>query len=154
MKIVVLGAGGMVGSSLVKLCLDRGIEVIGVTRSEVDIRFLDQIRDCLDRTKPTHVINCAAYTDVDLAEEEKELAFAINAFGAENCAQASQERGVHLIHISTDYVFGSEDRCTPYVETDRCGPINVYGASKCEGERRVAAVHPHACIVRTSWVYS
>jgi dTDP-4-dehydrorhamnose reductase len=102
--------------------------------------------------RPTHVINCAAYTAVDRAEEEPEQAFAVNAEGAENVGRTALELGARLLHLSTDDVFGGYlDR--PFREDDPCRPIGVYGRSKREGEERLLDVFPRACIVRTSWIF-
>lgn len=151
-KILVIGNRGMVGSSLVRSAQKKGIEVVGVARPEVDVCSMDELRACVQAIQPTHIINCTAYTAVDAAEEKEPLAFAVNAGGAEHCARVAQEIGARFLHLSTDYVFSGES-IAPYVETDVCSPINVYGRSKWEGEKRVLAVNPSACIVRTSWVF-
>jgi dTDP-4-dehydrorhamnose reductase len=98
------------------------------------------------------MINCAAYTAVDLAEKEKERAFEVNALGPENLAKVAKERGFSLIHLSTNYIFDGK-RDLPYNENDRANPLGVYGASKWEGEKRVLDLYPSACVVRTSWLF-
>jgi dTDP-4-dehydrorhamnose reductase len=152
MKIWVTGADGMLGSALVQCCLKNGIDVIGTSRQEANVVQFDQLFSKAAQIKPTHIVNCAAYTDVDGAEKEPELAFAVNASGADNIARAARECSAHLIHISTDYVFNGMGT-QPYSEEDVCAPANQYGQSKWEGEKRVLAIFPQACIVRTSWLF-
>lgn len=147
MKVWVIGARGMLGSVLVKKS-----QGIGSSREEVDILDLEQLMGKAREIQPTLIVNCAAYTDVDRAEKEPEMAFAVNAVGAENVALAAKSCGAHLIHISTDYVFNGEGK-TPYREDDRCAPINQYGKSKREGEERVLQTLPEACVLRTSWLF-
>lgn len=148
-KIWVTGASGMLGSTLVDLL---GSEAIGTTRQEADVADREQMLSFARAIRPTHIINCAAYTDVDGAERESARAFAVNADGAANAAEAAKSVGAHLVHVSTDYVFpGSGTR--PFVEGDLCAPPNSYGVSKWEGEKRVLEISPEACIVRTSWLF-
>jgi dTDP-4-dehydrorhamnose reductase len=152
MKIWVTGADGMLGSTLMQCCRGKEIDAVGTARQEADIAQLDRIFTKAKQIQPTHIVNCAAYTDVDGAEKEPAAAFAVNAEGAANVARAAREYGAHLIHISTDYVFngtGSE----PYREDDLCAPSNQYGQSKWEGEKRVLKILPEACILRTSWLF-
>lgn len=144
MRLWVMGCEGMVGSALMTLCKKRGIDVVGTSHKEWDIT------QTIVAPKATHVINCAAYTDVDGAERDPQRAFAVNAEGAKNCALAAQ--GARFLHLSTDYVFSGE-ATTPYLEDAPCAPLNVYGRSKREGEILVLEAHPKACIVRTSWVF-
>ncbi len=142
----------MLGSSLLERCSAKGIQAVGTTRAEADVCNLDQLREKCLEIKPTHIVNCAAYTDVDGAEKDLNAAFAVNAEGAANVARIADEQGIRLVHISTDYVFagtGSE----PYREEDPCAPANVYGMSKWEGEKKVLEILPSACIVRTSWLF-
>ncbi|TIT02925.1 MAG: dTDP-4-dehydrorhamnose reductase, partial [Mesorhizobium sp.] len=107
----------------------------------------------LEATRPDVVVSAAAYTAVDQAEDEKDLAFAVNATGAGKVAEAAARLGVPVIHLSTDYVFdGAKDGA--YVETDATAPLGVYGASKLAGEEAVAAANPRHIILRTAWVYS
>lgn len=152
MKIWVIGAQGMLGSVLVQSCQRKGINVIGTSREEADILDYDRLSAKADKIKPTHMINCAAYTDVDGAEKEPDIAFAVNAEGAENAARAAKSCGAHLLHISTDYVFNGA-ASQPYCENDLCCPSNHYGKSKLEGERKVLQTMPESCILRTSWLF-
>lgn len=152
MKIWVLGGNGMVASACAKMCAERNLEVITDSRSLANVIDYNQLKQRAYIVQPTHIINCAAYTDVDQAEKNAELAFMVNAVGASFVAQVANLVDAHLTHISTDYVF-SGDRKTSYVEQDVPYPVNVYGASKLEGEKRVLDIHPNACILRTSWVF-
>lgn len=152
MKVWVTGAEGMLGSSLMQCCLEKGIDVVGTSRQEADVSQFDQLSSKACQIKPTHIVNCAAYTNVDGAEREPEIAFAVNTRGASNIAQIASECDARLIHISTDYVFNGMGT-QPYVEEDLCAPINQYGQSKWDGEKKVLEALPEACIVRTSWLF-
>ena len=142
----------MLGSVLLEHCRQSGIEAVGTSRLEADVCQLEQLERAAAEIYPTHIINCSAYTDVDGAEKNSQAAFAVNAEGASNVALAAKEFESRLIHISTDYVFGGNGS-QPYCEGDVCAPINVYGKSKWEGEKRVLEVLPNACILRTSWLF-
>jgi dTDP-4-dehydrorhamnose reductase len=152
MKVWVIGAGGMLGSAFLDLCHTRGIAVVGTAQREADICIIEQLREKAREICPTHIVNCAAYTNVDRAEAEPERAFAVNGEGAANVARVAKEWDLRLIHISTDYVFDGKGT-VPYREEAICAPCNVYGMSKWEGEKKVAQLLPHACIVRTSWLF-
>ncbi len=113
---------------------------------------IELMRGSILELKPALVINCAGYTAVDKAESEPDLALAVNAKGAEAVAMACREAGASLVHISTDYVFdGKAER--PYREDDPVAPVSAYGRSKLEGELRVLATHPMACVVRSAWLF-
>lgn len=142
----------MLGSALLDLCRKQGIEAIGTLRKEADVTDLFGLIEKSHIIQPTHIINCAAYTDVDGAEKNPELAFAVNAMGAGNIAQAARAVGARLIHISTDYVFNGKSSA-PYQEEDICDPTNTYGHSKRAGELKVLETLPSASIVRTSWLF-
>ncbi len=152
MKIWVTGAEGMLGSALMQHCLRRDLDAIGTSRRDADIASQDQLSAAASRIKPTHIINCAAYTDVDGAEKESAYAHTVNAQGAENIALVAKTCGARLIHISTDYVFNGTGS-HPYREDDLCAPANQYGKSKWEGEKKVLTAFPEACILRTSWLF-
>jgi dTDP-4-dehydrorhamnose reductase len=149
MKIWVTGADGMLGSALMQCCLREGIDATGTSRREADVTQSSQISAKALEIRPTHIVNCAAYTDVDGAEKEPDAAFAVNAEGAANVARVARERGARLIHISTDYVFNGTGSI-PYREGDLCAPRNQYGQSKWEGEKKVFEILPEAC---TSWLF-
>ena len=154
MKILVTGREGQVVQSLLEKAVQRpDLEVIALGRPELDLAKPDTVRSAIEAIKPDLVVSAAAYTAVDLAEDEQELAFAVNAIGAEAVAEAAKTCGVPIIHLSTDYVFAG-DADEPYTETDVTGPRSVYGSSKLEGERLVTQANPKYIILRTAWVYS
>ena len=145
---IVLGAGGQLGSALARL-LGAGS---GVERAEASVTDRDSIDHLLRRRRPEIVFNCAAYNAVDRAETERDLAFAVNAEGAANVATACVRSGSRLVHFSTNFVFdGLLER--PYVESDEPAPLNAYGSSKLEGERRVLDVLPAALVIRTAALF-
>ncbi len=152
MKIWILGAGGQLGRALIDRCEVLGIPFLASKREEVDITNLDLLKWKGEDSGCTHLINCAAYTDVDGAEKESRKAFSTNATGAENVAVAARENGMCLVHVSTDYVFDGEKN-DPYHEEDKPNPLGVYGKSKWEGEQRIFDQFSSACIVRTSWIF-
>lgn len=154
MKIVVTGREGQVVQSLLEKASQRpDLEVIALGRPKLDLTKPETLHSAIAALKPDLLVSAAAYTAVDLAEDERELAFAVNAIGAEAVAEAAKTCGVPVIHLSTDYVFAG-DADEPYVETDVTGPRSVYGSSKLEGERLVAQANPQHIILRTAWVYS
>jgi dTDP-4-dehydrorhamnose reductase len=150
-KVWILGAGGLLGKTVRDLCTERGIAHVATGR-EVDITSENDLSRFADTHYPTHVINCAAYTDVDRAEKEPERAFAVNAEGPALLAMLCAQRDMKLIHVSTDYVFDGK-KGEPYEEEDLCSPVNVYGKSKRKGEEAVLSALPTSCIVRTSWLF-
>jgi dTDP-4-dehydrorhamnose reductase len=155
MRIVVTGGPyGQVLESLLEVGPTRGHEVVPVGPPELDLAGdSNAIVDALTAARPQAIVSAAAYTAVDKAEGERDLAFAINARGAGAVAAAARELGVPIVHISTDYVFdGSKN--APYLEGDPTGPTSVYGASKLAGEGAVLAEHGNSAILRTAWVYS
>ena len=131
-----------------------GLEVVTLGRPELDLASSGEaIIDAVAAVRPDVIVSAAAYTQVDKAESEPELAFAINERGAAALGQAAARLSVPLIHLSTDYVFaGSKHEA--YVETDATGPTSVYGASKLAGEQAILAEHPNSTVLRTAWVYS
>jgi len=152
MKVLVTGAAGQLGSDVVLAADSAGVEVVGFDRSGLDVADVESVSRALRSEAPDVVINTAAFTAVDRCESEREAAFEVNERGVRRVAEACDEVGAHLIHISTDYVFdGTLDR--PYREDDSVGPASVYGASKLAGERAALDVlGDRATIVRTSWV--
>lgn len=154
MRLVVTGRDGQVARSLMEVALTcDGIEVIALGRPELDLARPDMVIEAIASARPDIVVSAAAYTAVDQAEDEPELAFAVNAVGAGKVSEAAGRLGIPVIHLSTDYVFDGTKR-SPYVETDAPAPLGIYGASKLAGEQAVAAVNPHHLILRTAWVYS
>ncbi|MDN3507060.1 MAG: dTDP-4-dehydrorhamnose reductase [Simkaniaceae bacterium] len=152
MKIWILGAGGLLGCALIDCCQAQGISFVASKRKDADITDLGQLDALAKKHQCTHIINCAAFTNVDGAEKESRAAYLVNSTGAENTAQVARENGMRLVHVSTDYVFDGE-KTSPYTEEDVPSPLNIYGKSKWEGEQRVLEQFPSACIVRTSWVF-
>lgn len=151
MKAVVTGAGGQVAKAW-SAAAPPGWSVTGLSRAELDIGDGAAVERVIGAIAPDLVLNAAAYTAVDRAENEPDLAFAINRDGAGHVAATATRLGARLIHVSTDFVFdGSSGR--PYRPDDAPGPLNVYGTSKLAGERAVAEAAPGALIVRTAWVY-
>lgn len=154
-RIVVIGAGGMVGTVLAAQATRRGLQVLALTSAECDVTDATAVERHIDADDA--VINCAAFTKVDDAEHDQDRAFAVNATGAENVAHACARAGAGLVHISTDYVFsgdfGGAER-HPYELDDETGPISVYGRSKLSGEFAVLSAMPDAHVVRTSWIFS
>lgn len=151
MKILLLGKNGQVGWELQRSLSPLG-ELVSLGSAECDLSDLDGIAGAVRKIAPDVIVNAAAYTAVDKAESEPELARAINAQALAVLAQQARELNAWLIHYSTDYVFdGGGD--TPWVETDRTGPLNVYGATKLEGERQILQSGCKHLIFRTSWVY-
>jgi dTDP-4-dehydrorhamnose reductase len=150
MRVLVLGARGLLGTDL----LDewRTDDLIPAGSAEADLRDAAQVDSFLGKVHPDWVILCAAYTDVDGCERNRELAFAVNAIGVRNAARSAQKIGARVFLTSTDYVFdGKGDR--PYETTDPVAPINVYGASKAAGEKELRENHSAWCIGRTSWLF-
>lgn len=152
MKIWILGAEGMLGSTLFTLCTKRSLSAVGTSHKQADITDLSSLLKTGREIAPTHVINCAAYTNVDGAEKQQEEARKINSDGAGYVACVAKELGARLVHLSTDYVFDGRG-ATPYREVDFCAPINTYGYTKWEGEKKVLEVLPSACILRISWLF-
>ncbi|MDX2164825.1 MAG: dTDP-4-dehydrorhamnose reductase [Gammaproteobacteria bacterium] len=148
MKILVTGAKGQVGSEIIK----RLPNCVAYDRDELDITDIKQIRNKIQEHMPNVVINCAAYTAVDKAESESDLAFLINKTGPENLAKVCEENKIFLMHLSTDYIFDGTKNA-PYVETDQANPQSVYGESKWQGEEAVRKYCKNYLILRVSWVF-
>jgi dTDP-4-dehydrorhamnose reductase len=153
MRILVTGREGQVVQALAEEGLGEGHEIIRLGRPEFDLAAPEGIRTALDRHRPDVVVSAAAYTAVDQAESEPDLAMAINGTAPGVIAAAAAERGLPIIHLSTDYVFDGL-KPTPYVETDVTGPQGIYGRTKLAGEQAVAAANPRHVILRTAWVYA
>lgn len=150
MRILIIGANGLLGSDLVKEF--AGEELVGATSRDADIRDLAQVRKLVVRSQPEWVVLAAACTDVDGSERNLGHAFAVNRDGASNVATAAREQGAKLFYISTDYVFDGTSRI-PYEPDDPIHPINVYGASKAAGEEAVRKQDGHWVIARSSWLF-
>jgi dTDP-4-dehydrorhamnose reductase len=151
MKILILGHKGMLGSDLM-LRLTAAHDVTGKDVGDFDIAAEDDCRRVIAECSPEVVINAAAYTNVDGCEEDRDRCFAVNAIGVKNIAIACRGRGIRIVHFSTDYIFdGRKD--SPYIEEDEPDPLNVYGASKLEGERFLQAFSDRWLLIRTAWLY-
>ncbi|OPX84726.1 MAG: dTDP-4-dehydrorhamnose reductase [Pelotomaculum sp. PtaB.Bin104] len=152
MRVLVTGAGGMQGRQVMLEYQRRGAEVVYPTHDELDISDYRQVNAATAKVRPDIVINCAAYTNVDNAEVEKEKAFLTNGLGPRNLALACREYAATLVHISTDYIFNGQAG-HPYRIYDTPCPLNVYGASKLFGEAAVRETGGKYFIVRTSWLF-
>ncbi len=151
MSILVLGAKGMLGRDLAPI-LRPGYEVIERDVEDFDITDLPRVKEEIRKLLPRVVINAAAYTDVDGCETRKELAFAVNAEGAGNVALSCASIGAKVIYLSTDYIFDGESK-RPYREEDPPHPLNIYGMSKLEGERRIQETADNYLIIRNEWLF-
>ena len=152
MKLLVTGAGGMLGRAVVDAAQRLGHGVIACTRADLDVTDAEATRQTIVAARPQAVVNCAAYTDVDGAESDWQGAEAVNALGAGHVAAAAAEVGALVVHVSTDYVFDGSKR-EPWLESDRVAPLGVYGETKLAGERAVAAANPAHAIARTAWLF-
>lgn len=153
MTILLVGAGGQVGQEINELAKANNITLLALKRQQCDITDINAVQAVLNANQDIScVINAAAYTAVDLAEDEPEKAYAINADAVENLAIICKQYDIPLIHISTDYVF-SGDKTEPYEEIDEPCPTGGYGASKLEGERIIQSIFDNYIILRVSWVF-
>jgi dTDP-4-dehydrorhamnose reductase len=151
MKILITGVNGQVGHALMRELTEH--ELIGLTRHDCDLTKPDQIKHVIDQHQPELIINPAAYTKVDQAEDESELAFKINQDAPRLMAEKAREYHIPLIHFSTDYVFDGKKK-EAYMEDDLTEPLGVYGQSKSAGEEAIQEVGGQNFTIRTSWVYS
>jgi len=149
---LVLGAGGMLGRAVTEALEQAYPGTISATRAEADVTDRFRLEAELERLRPDVVVNCAAYTDVDGCEIDRDRARRVNAEGAGNVAIAAAATGSRVVHVSTDFVFDGR-HSVPYTEEDPPAPLSEYGRTKLDGERRVAAATPEHLIVRTSWLY-
>ena len=153
-KILLTGANGQLGQALMNLAdFPEKVQWIPTDYLELDITDNQAVDSFVTRTSPDYIINCAAYTAVDLAEKEYDKALIINAAGPANLAVAAKSAGIPLIHISTDYVFSGHG-WKPYAETDEPDPQGAYGKTKLAGEEAILKIGGQVIIVRTSWLYS
>ena len=153
-KIIVTGSNGQLGGEIKDLSTHfPQYDFIFLSREDVSITDIVSLKNVFDQHHPEWVVNCAAYTAVDKAETEKDMAFEINGTAVGHLAELCREHNANFIHISTDYVFnGSGNK--PWKETDVADPLSVYGASKLQGELQALKNNPQSIIIRTSWVYS
>lgn len=156
MRLLVTGAGGMLGQAVSAAGRRLGHEVIALTRSELDVTDAPNVQRIVSAAEPQAVVNCAAWTDVDGAETSERQALSVNGDGAGHVARAAAEIGARMVHVSTDYVFdgaraaGVDD---PWIESDPVGPLQAYGRTKLAGEEAVAQAGGEHAVVRTAWLF-
>lgn len=150
-RVLIVGAAGQIGRELQRSFAGIG-ELVAVDRKAVDLTVPEQVREVVRRARPSVILNAAAYTAVDRAETEREMAFAINAEAPRVLAEEARQQDALLVHYSTDYVFDGS-KTAAWVENDVPNPLSVYGESKLAGERAIAEVGGRHLIFRTSWVY-
>ena len=152
-KVLLVGDKGMLAHAVRRSLLRRGVEAVGVDRDECDITDADSVRTAFEKHRPTLVFNCAAYTAVDKAEQEEDLATRINGDGPRNLAEACKKVGATLVHYSTDFVFDGE-ATTPYRVEDKPNPLGAYGRSKLAGEIALEQTgFGDWLTIRTAWLY-
>jgi dTDP-4-dehydrorhamnose reductase len=152
MKVLVTGAGGMLGRDVVLAAGNAGHDVIGFGHTELDVTSPATLGAKFELERPDVVINCAAWTDVDGAEEAEEAATAVNGAAAGNVAAAAAAVGASVVYVSSDYVFDGS-KGAPYVETDQTAPLSAYGRSKLAGEEATATANKRHFVVRSSWLF-
>ena len=152
MKVLVTGAGGMLGQEVVVAARRAGHGVVALERCELDVTERELVRRRLEAERPDAVVNCAAYTDVDRAEDERGRAFELNGRAPGVVAAAAAEVGASILHLSSDYVFDGR-KGEAYVESDATGPLSAYGESKLAGEAPTIEANPHHFVVRSAWLF-
>ena len=154
MKILVTGANGQLGNEM-RYVLEQNAPgtAIYTDIDTLDLTDARAVEKAVLENDITHIVNCAAYTNVDRAEEDKQLSYAVNVTAVKNIALAADKAGAKVIHISTDYVFDGKGH-RPYTEADKVNPVSQYGATKREGETALLALAPDSIIIRTAWLYS
>ncbi len=149
---LVTGAAGMLGQDIGQLLRRRGEPVTALARGELDVSDPVAVAGCIGEHKPDVVVNCAAWTAVDAAEEHEPEALEVNGSGVASLAAACHRHGARLVQLSTDYVFGKTEQRS-YAETDIPAPVNAYGRTKLAGEQAVLAMPGGGYVVRTAWLY-
>lgn len=152
MKLLVTGAGGMLGQSLTPCLQNRGHKVTALPKEELDVTNMATVKSTLKKLSPDLIVHCAAYTRVDQAESEPALAYLINGYGTENLAVAAADTDIPVLYVSSDYVFDGEQN-HPYTTWDETKPLSIYGKSKLAGEKAIERHLRRFYIVRTSWLY-
>jgi dTDP-4-dehydrorhamnose reductase len=152
MKVLVTGAGGMLGRDVVLAAGNAGHDVIGFGHTELDVTNAGALSAKFELERPDVVINCAAWTDVDGAEASEQEALAVNGAAAGDVAAAAAEVGASIVYVSSDYVFDGS-KGAPYVETDQTAPLSAYGRTKLAGEEATAAANKRHFVVRSSWLF-
>jgi len=152
-RVLITGAAGMLGGRVVADALARGWEAVGVDLPDGDLTDPEQAQELVDVHGPDAVIHCAAFTDVDGAQEHRDVAMAVNRDASANIAAAAAAIGARIVAVSTDYVFDGRLIGRPYVESDATGPLGAYGETKLAGEHAVATHNPDHAIARTAWLF-
>jgi dTDP-4-dehydrorhamnose reductase len=152
MRLLVTGAGGMLGLAVAAAARRLNHDVVALARADLDITDAEAVRAALQAAAPDAVVNCAAWTDVDGAESSEAAALGVNGAGAGNVAGAAAEAGARVVHVSTDYVFDGSKR-EPWLESDPVGPLSAYGRTKLAGEQQVASAATEHAIVRAAWLF-
>ncbi len=152
MKVLVTGAGGMLGRDVVLAAANAGHDVVAFGHTELDVSVGAAVTAKFDLERPDVVINCAAWTDVDGAEGSEQAALAVNGEAAGNVAAAAAKAGASVVYVSSDYVFDGA-KGAPYVETDQTAPLSAYGRTKLAGEEATAAANKRHFVVRSSWLF-
>jgi len=150
--ILLTGANGQLGTDFKKLFDEKKISYIATDYMDLDITDINAVRLFVKDKKITQIINCAAYNNVDKAEEEKDLCYKLNTEAPKNLATISKEIGAIFVTYSTDFVFGGE-KTTPYTEEDKVSPLCIYAQSKADGEKAVLETYEKSFVIRTSWVF-
>lgn len=154
MMWLIAGANGQIGRTAASYFQSQGIKFTSFGSQDLDISNVNQVKDVVESLSPTHILNAAAWTDVDRAEIEHERSLSTNAIGPRNLAVSARKVGACLIHVSSDYVFGG-GLSSPISEATKADPINYYGKTKAKGDENVSIEYPEgSLILRTSWVYS
>jgi dTDP-4-dehydrorhamnose reductase len=152
MKVLVTGAGGMLGRDVVLAAGNAGHDVVAYGHVELDVTSRETLAAKLELERPDVVVNCAAWTDVDGAEEAEEAAMAVNAKGAGDVAAAAAHVGASVVYVSSDYVFDGA-KGAPYVESDQPAPLSAYGRTKLAGEEATAAANKRHFVIRSAWLF-
>ena len=152
MRLLVTGAGGMLGRDVVRVAEAAGHDVLGLPRAELDVTDAAAVGRTVEAARPDGVVNCAAWTDVDGAEADEDGATAVNGPGAGHVADAAAAAGAAVVHVSSDYVFDGTKQ-SPYVESDPPAPVSAYGRGKLAGERAVLGGAGARAVVRSSWLF-
>ncbi|MDN3451829.1 dTDP-4-dehydrorhamnose reductase [Planococcus sp. APC 3906] len=152
MKVLVTGVNGQLGFDVVRRGIEKGLDITGIGRADLNITDEQAVRDYVDMIKPSAIIHCAAYTAVDRAEDDKGNCWDVNVEGTKYLAAAAKNVGVKFLYVSTDYVFDGTGE-SPFLETDLPNPVGIYGATKYEAERQVQDLVEEHFIVRISWVF-
>ncbi len=152
MRLLITGAGGMLGHRVVDAARAAGHDVVGLDRAALDVTDEQAVRARMADERPDAVVNCAAWTDVDGAQERMREALEVNANAAGHAARAAAQQGARIVHVSTDYVFDGS-KATPWLESDPVGPLQSYGATKLGGEFGVAVGNPDHAVVRSAWLF-